>query len=75
MLLYLIERADEVGWDEFAAFVIAAKSPDELPEIVKEACSQEPYPTYTSQWKEPVVIGTAAEGVKKGVVLSDFNAG
>jgi hypothetical protein len=67
MKLWLVERVDDVGWDECAGFVIAAAEPARA---LETAQNEEPN---GGKWKI-ALIGTAAAGVS-GVVLRDFRAG
>lgn len=68
MNLYLIERTDEVGYDEFDSYVIAAD--DERQAV--SLCKWEAIPD------QPLIvsmIGTAIFGTLPGVILGSFNAG
>jgi hypothetical protein len=82
MNLYRITRPDDAGWDEFEGAVVAA---------VNEADARNIHPNgdldskmwddrATEQWCRPEqviveFIGYAKDGTKRGVILSDFNAG
>jgi len=75
MKLWLIERDadDDIGWDEFRGFVIAAE--DE--EAARKCAMERPGDEGADVWKKATcqLIGEANERVSAGVVLSDFNAG
>jgi hypothetical protein len=72
--LYLLEREDEVDWDEPAGYVIAAASEEEAREwIAKPGWIEQ---SAVSEWRWSArVIGTAAPGVEPGEILCDFKAG
>lgn len=79
--LWLVERSDVVGWDEFRGFVIAAKTEDEARQIAFQESHGDPMfirQLGDSTWLEDataVVIGNAMPGRVAGVILSDLNAG
>jgi len=66
--LYLIERTDPVGWDEYDAFVIAATSEQEAIGMVNWCALPDCDPVCR-------LIGIASSEVEPGVVLGSFNAG
>ena len=68
MNLYLIERTDETGYDEYDAHVIAAESADEALARANFWAALKSPPTCQ-------LIGVAAEDIQDGIVLSSFNAG
>lgn len=63
--LYLIERTDEIGYDEYDS-VIVASTGSEL------AMQKAPFSLDHVTCK---LIGTAAQDIPPGVVHSSFNAG
>lgn len=79
--LWLVERSDVVGWDEYRGFVIAAKTEDEARQIAFQESLGDPMfirQRGDSTWREDataVVIGNAMPGRVAGVILSEYNAG
>ena len=63
MKLYLIQRTDAIGYDEYDGAVVAAKDED----AAKALC---PFSTVYSVTRR---IGSTRE--KAGVILASFNAG
>lgn len=68
MHLYLFERTDEIGYDEYDAYVIAAESAQVASKYVAWCAELDSPPTCKT-------IGEASEGVQEGVIISSFNAG
>jgi len=82
MNIYLIERTDSVGYDEYESFVIAAKSE-------KEALSKNPSDEWflnmkISQWASKpylkcTLLGKAVENVnlntQRGFITTSYRAG
>lgn len=72
MNLYLIQRTDEVGYDEYRGAVVAATT---------KAKALKLRPGWFGTWGvDPARvtvrnIGKTAAGTKAGVILSDYNAG
>lgn len=65
MNLYIVSRTDEVDWDEYAAFVIAAKDETQALQFAKEEQS------FGSFSIEKIV----PEEEAPGIILSDYKAG
>lgn len=78
MKIYLIKREDDVGYDEYAGFVVAALTPPAAKELVLEAVHASTKPVILALWADLPVkyLGRAAKlGMPAGIILSDFNAG
>ncbi len=68
MNIYLIERTDNAEYDEFDAFVVAAKSQ----KAALKLCDWKAIPSTPPKCKK---IGVADPSVSIGVVLGSFIAG
>lgn len=72
MNIYLLERTDKCGYDEFDSLVVIAENAE---------LAQKMKPKYgDGEWTTPdkiyvTLIGTAIEGSVTGVVLGSYNAG
>ena len=70
--LYLVERPDRPGWDEFDSFVVAAATVEE---------ARQTRPGSYGGWARDIatlkvtLVGVAVADVKPGIVLASFNAG
>jgi hypothetical protein len=72
MKLYLIERIDPIGYDEYIGFVIAAESEAEA----REMAAYLPGDEGAEIWKTaPIRCIADVTGETPGVVLYSFNAG
>jgi len=85
MKLYLVERTDKIGWDEYDSFVCVADSE----ESARQINPIDSYSEWTGEswdadgfdWVNPSTlkiteIGLAKEGLANGnIILSSFNAG
>lgn len=72
-MIYLVERKDKnnIGWDEFDAFVVSAGNAYEaLYLCAMEAGSSAPYFS-----EENVNITELGENTERGIILGSFNAG
>lgn len=78
MKIYLIERTDNIDYDEFDAMVIIADNPEEVLSIAAERDNDE-HSVIGTRFKEETtvitVIGTPNSKQKKGIILASFNAG
>lgn len=78
--LYKITRNGRTDYDEYAGFVIAAKSPGDA-RILASAVGDFDWPenapqTFaTASLSTLAVIGTVAANVSPGIILRDFRAG
>jgi len=68
MNLYLIERTDEIDYDEYDAFVIAAENENDAHKFCIFRAGLSSPPTCKK-------IGIATTDVVAGIVLGSFNAG
>lgn len=81
MKIYLIKRNDEVGYDEYVGFVVAATSAREAKDLVLEVVTGQRVCKATTLvlWENlPVKYLGRAEKLAvpaAGIILSDFNAG
>lgn len=82
MNIYMVERTDgRVGYDEYDAFIVAAEDEADAVKFHPNGDEQvEPDPPYGSWPADRVtfsvkLIGEAAPGIERGVVLASFNAG
>jgi len=84
MKLFKIERNNEVDWDEFDGAVVCAIDEEDARSIhpngygdaVPKTKKDETYSSWVIQ--DDVILtylGEAKEGLKRGVILSSFNAG
>lgn len=76
MNIYLVERSDKVGWDEFEGFVIIAKNEEEAINIaIKQSKNWEGGPV--GVWKKAIFLGiwTGGGNYDDNIILSDFKAG
>jgi hypothetical protein len=74
MNLYLVERTDDVGYDEYDAFIVSATSEGQAQECIN--IKHGPNDSY-SEWSNKVtvnLIGTY-KGDKSEIILGSFNAG
>ncbi len=75
MNLWLIERSDKHGWDEYLGFVICADSEARVRELAAAKHADEGAVTWTDEGKSKVrYIGKPADGLVEGIVLESFNA-
>ncbi len=72
MKLYLLTRPTSCGYDETAAFVICAASPQAARKLATESNSQDGTLWMRADCEH---LGGAARGRPPGIVLEDFNAG
>jgi len=72
MNIYLVSRTDEVDWDEYISIVVVAESSVEAKRIYPSEHSEQYWNKNNLSAK---LIGEAREGVERGVVLTQFNAG
>lgn len=78
MNLYLLERKDEVGWDEYISMVVAA--PDEESARVILPDGRDRYTIDDWLWVPPwlvnvTLIGIAKESTARGPIHKSFKAG
>jgi len=80
--LYLVERTDDVDYDEFDSFIVCARSKQEARQTTPHFTYMGQY-TWGEQWikREDInalnitYIGIANKRTKYGVILASFNAG
>lgn len=77
MKLYLVERTNQVGYDEYASAIVAAKDAVDALTIspAGSAWSNPAHCWATKDKLKATLIGTACRGTKKGIIHSQFNAG
>lgn len=83
MKLYLIDRKDNVGWDEYDSAVVAAESPEQALSFITNDPSGWTHGGYWVKdehfYNQPNVsiklIGTAEPEIEAGFVVASFNAG
>lgn len=78
--LYLIERPDDAGYDEYDEAVVAAKSEEDARSIHPDPLKKNWSGLATDDWididkVEVTYLGQAKIRMKRGVVLSSFLAG
>lgn len=74
MNIYLLARTDDIGWDEFDSFVVAATNETKAFELIKEF----DYGSYFNNRAnvDVSIIGTTNDSITdEKVVLDSFNAG
>jgi hypothetical protein len=75
-MFYLVERTDEISWDEYDAFVVKADSEKEALMIAQEKAgnkfwgSEEPFFRV-----ENTTITELTDAMENGEILGSFNAG
>lgn len=80
MKLWLIQRTDRVGWDEYDSAVVAADDEVSARSINPDGSGRKWGDRYSSWCKSPelvdvTLLGTAKRGTEAGVILASFNAG
>ena len=74
MLIWLVERTDNVGWDEYDAFIIMASSELKARQLANEGSADEGHLWTDISIVKANPIGQTEETVER-VVLGSFNAG
>jgi len=75
MNLYLIERTDHWGYDDYDSAVVCAENVEEA-RRTEVAVSKYGFNPWTTPDNVKVkMLGTAKDNIEKGVVLASFNAG
>jgi hypothetical protein len=72
MNIYLVERNDGVGYDQYDSAVVVAESPERAVELLKER-HQSMAPWYP--WGRWDVTVTEIDSSNEHIVLESFNAG
>lgn len=97
--IYLVERTDEIDWDEYKSFVVCCETEQDARETFPDSSVPFIFDNSLKTWIDPInktrelkyhlqswisgrflhslnitFIGIA-DAVKKGVILSSFNAG
>ena len=84
MNIYVVSRTDDIGWDEWDAVVVCAKSeadariihPNSWAESADEWSDARGWVADPSSEHLSVrLLGPSTEGEERGVVLASFNAG
>ncbi len=77
MKIFLIERTDDVGYDEFEAFVIRAKDIDKAKKFAETVYKDGENVWYTDEIPPYKIkeIGETTTKDKEIVILGSFNAG
>ena len=79
MKLYLITQTDNDGYDAYRSAVVAADNPEQArrthPDGSGRKIGNDPHASWVTDPKlvTAVEIGTAAEGVERGVVCANFS--
>jgi hypothetical protein len=78
--LFYLFRTNHVGWDEYDGLVVCAASEEDALLAAEEEHPWVPETPWMNTWaqRENVTVqklGTADEGVERGIVLGSFNAG
>lgn len=73
--IYLLERQDEVGWDEYAGHVIAAENEEEVIEIAQTKERGNHTDADWSKAKISLLGEYSGDSMQSHIILSDFNAG
>jgi hypothetical protein len=75
MPVYLIERTDDVDYEETASFVVVATNEQQARELAKQSEQDNYSSTYTAtSWDEATVTEVKPDGEPR-IVLADFRAG
>jgi hypothetical protein len=76
MNLWLLQRTDEPGWDEYLGFVICAETEDDARAWAATKKGDEGPQTWTDPSQSKIAfIGKPADGMVAGIVLESFQAG
>lgn len=76
MKLWLIERLDDVGYDEYDGKVIAAPNAERVREIAALVVGDEGKSAWLSPERSQIEeLGTALDAAFEGVVLASYRAG
>lgn len=73
--IWLLEREDDIGWDEFRGFVIAANTEGEARDIAALNHADEVPETWQGQLTCTVRCIADNTDEPNGIVLESFNAG
>ncbi len=76
MNIYLVERTKTVGYDQYDAFVVTAKSGIEAMELL--IAQYKPQLNAYSPWSKDAkaeLIGTTDKYIEPEIILGSFNAG
>jgi hypothetical protein len=71
MNIYLVSRNDSVRYDEYDAAVVAAESPEEAVQLLKNKHGINP----TGTWRNWDVTVTLIDNTNPRIILESFNAG
>lgn len=72
MKIYVVERTDQVGWDEYDSFVVVAKDEEQALDIVLTSNYDGGPPDC---WIRDLVKVSEVDLSGAGIVLGSFNAG
>jgi len=77
--VYLVERSDRPDYDEYAGFVVVARSPKDAlgfhPDGNERSDAVSYWVTTPGAIASCTLVGYAAPRAKRGVLLADFRAG
>ena len=73
MKLYLLTRLDEIDYDEYTGFVIAAETSDEAKGLAIEAEDNDEGEEH--EWECVCISKTVEPDIKLGIILESFSAG
>lgn len=66
-MIYLIERTDNIGWDEYIAIVVRATTPKEAKEMAKK---------FSSDFAHSIKCKRVNDlATKNRIILASYNAG
>jgi len=75
MNLYLVSRTDQVGYDEYDAFVVAARDPIDAKLFLAQKYKPDDGYSSWSHKTEVELIGVNNQYTKPTEILGSFNAG
>lgn len=72
MKLYLVARTDDIGYDEYDAFVVRAASPEDAAAVVADSHN---YTWPVKNGGENIEVTELSADGEETIILSSFNAG
>lgn len=73
--LYLLKRMNDIDWDEYIGFVIAADTETEARDLAAQEAADEGEKVWGSQLECSCTLLAISTKHEKGIVLGSFNAG
>ena len=80
MKLYLLTQSESTGYDTYDSCIVCAENEEEV-KLINPNYNGWERPSFYTTWAskpenvECILLGNANKNIKKGIVLSSFNAG